>query len=136
MFGWGRFGRNRIYDEDTGKDLSITDGTWIITMGQFGFFGFLAEFGLLSLAVVRATSALKYTQTAHDQVFLAALALILAINMIDLLPNSSLSPWTWLLAGALLGRAEALRARARKPKKVRNAKLPLFEQSAPGRLNL
>jgi hypothetical protein len=30
--------------------------------------------------------------------------------MIDLLPNASLSPWTWLLAGALVGRAEALRA--------------------------
>ncbi len=82
-------------------------------MGQFGFFGFLAEFGLLGLAVVRAASALRFVETERERVFLAALALILAINMIDLLPNSSLSPWTWLVAGALLGRAEALRALAR-----------------------
>src|SRR5438445_7147435 len=26
MFGWGRYGRNRVYEEDTGKDLSLTDG--------------------------------------------------------------------------------------------------------------
>jgi hypothetical protein len=112
VFGWGRFGRNRIYDEDSGRDISITDGRWIITMGAFGFFGFLAEFGLLSLAVVRAASAFKYAQSTQEQVFLAALALILAVNVIDLVPNSSLSPWTWLLTGALLGRAESLYALA------------------------
>src|SRR5262249_55952924 len=112
VFGWGRFGRNRVYDEDSGKDISITDGRWISTMGSFGFFGFLAEFGLLSFAVVRAASALRYAQSAQEQVFLAALALILAMNVIDLVPNSSLSPWTWLLTGALFGRAEQLYALA------------------------
>ena len=108
-FGWGRFGRNRVYDEESGRDLSVTDGRWIITMGQFGFIGFLAEFGLLALPIFRAISALKFAETAEEQLFLAALALIVAINIVDLLPNSSLSPWTWLLAGALLGRAEALK---------------------------
>jgi hypothetical protein len=98
-----------VFDDDTGDDVSVTDGRWIITMGQFGFVGFLAEFGLLALPIIRAASALKYAETAQDEVFLAALALILAINMIDLLPNSSISPWTWLIAGALLGRAEAAR---------------------------
>lgn len=112
VFGWGRFGRSRIYDDESGKDLSITDGRWIITMGQFGFFGFLAEFGLMSLAVVRAASAVRYAESTQEQVFLAALALILAMNVIDLLPNSSISSWSWLLTGALLGRAEALRASA------------------------
>jgi hypothetical protein len=43
---------------------------------------------------------------------LAALAIIVSVNIIDLLPNSGLIPWTWLLAGALLGRVEALRATA------------------------
>jgi hypothetical protein len=111
-FGWGRFGRSRIINEDSGKDDSITDGRWIITMGQFGFVGFLAEFGMLALAVVRAAAAFRFVESEREQIFLAALSLIVAINMIDLLPNASLSPWTWLLAGALLGRAEALRALA------------------------
>jgi hypothetical protein len=34
------------------------------------------------------------------------MALIVAISVVDLLPNASINPWTCLLAGALLGRAE------------------------------
>ena len=116
MFGWGRFGRNRVYDPETGKDLSVTDGRWIITLGVFGFAGFLAEFGLLALPVWRAASALKFTESLREQIFLSALALIVAISLVDLLPNASLSPWTWLLAGVLLGRTEALRADALAPR--------------------
>jgi hypothetical protein len=110
LFGWGRFGRNRVYDDESGRDVSVTDGRWVITMGQFGFVGFLAEFGLLALAVARAASAVRFAESVHEAVFLSALALIVAINVVDLLPNASISPWTWLLAGALLGRAEAMRA--------------------------
>jgi hypothetical protein len=111
-FGWGRFGRSRIYNGWQGADSSITDGTWIITFGEFGLVGFVAEFGLLALAVFRAAMALKFAQTVRESGYLAALALIVAINIVDLLPNSSISPWTWLLVGALLGRAEALYAMA------------------------
>ena len=105
-FGWGRWGRGFIYD-DTGRNSSVTDGRWIITLGTYGLFGFIAEFGLLALSVFRAASALRFAGTDRDRRCLAALALIVAINMVDLLPNGFLSPWTWLLAGALLGRAEA-----------------------------
>ena len=112
-FGWGRFGRNRVYNGWDGGDSSITDGHWIITMGTFGIVGFVAEFGLLGLGVFRALRAVKWTQSTEEREYLAALALIVAISMIDLLPNSSIRPWTWLLAGALLGHAEALQVAAR-----------------------
>ena len=112
LFGWGRFGRSRIYDTD-GRDISRTDGLWIVTIGQFGLFGFVAEFGLLAFPVFRAASALRTAKVGPDRILLAALALILAINIFDLLPNAGLIPWTWLLAGALLGRAEALDVAAR-----------------------
>jgi hypothetical protein len=111
-FGWGRFGRNRVFDEETGDDISVTDGRWIITMGQFGIVGFLGEFGLLALSVVGAASAIRYARSDQEEVLMSALALMVAVNIIDLLPNSSISPWTWLLVGALLGRAEDLRALA------------------------
>ena len=84
-------------------------------MGQFGFIGFLANFGLLGLTVFRAASALRFAEPTRDRYFLAALSLIVAIYIFNLLPNSDLFPWTWLLAGALLGRAEALCAVAGKP---------------------
>src|SRR5262249_47623434 len=113
FFGWGRWGRNRIVNAETGRDASITDGLWILIMGQFGFVGFLAQFGLWALAVVRAGAALKSAESDRHATFLAALALIVAINLVDQLPNATTSPWSWLLAGALLGRAEnALGVRA------------------------
>jgi hypothetical protein len=106
FFGWGRWGRSLLYDQ--GRDVSITDGRWIITIGAYGLFGFLAEFGLLTLPVFRAASALKFARSTDEKVYLAALALVVAISEVDLLPNGFFSPWTCLLAGGLLGRAEAL----------------------------
>jgi hypothetical protein len=106
LFGWGRFGRSFLYDQ--GRDVSIRDGRWIITLGAYGLFGFLAEFGLLALPVFRAALALKFAESTNDRVYLSALALIVAVSVVDLLPNGFLSPWTCLLAGALSGRADAL----------------------------
>lgn len=114
LFGWGRFGRSRIYDPNTGKDISVTDGRWVIVIGQFGLIGFLAEFGLLAICVYRAASAFRLAQSAKDQLAFATLSLIVSINIFDLLPNSGLMPWTWLVAGALLGQAEALQLSRRR----------------------
>jgi hypothetical protein len=111
IFGWGRYGRSRFYDED-GRDLSISDGHWLITIGQFGILGFIAEFGLFALCVIRANRALRNTRSNREKIFLTALTLIVAINVVDLLPNSSLLPITWLFSGALLGRAESLKQAA------------------------
>ena len=108
-FGWGRYGRSRVYKGYLGSDISITDGYWIIILGQFGVFGFVGTFGLLALAVFRAAMALKFAPTMREAVLLSALAVIVAFNIVDMLPNASMSPWTWLLVGALVGRAEALR---------------------------
>ncbi|KRR27881.1 hypothetical protein CQ14_08565 [Bradyrhizobium lablabi] len=117
LFGWGRYGRNRVYEENFGKDISITDGAWIQVLGQFGIIGFAAQFGLLALPVFRAMSAFRFVGSARDRVSLAVLALIVALNLIEQIPNSSMSSWNWLLAGALLGRAEYLKAVASSPRK-------------------
>jgi hypothetical protein len=108
FFGWGRFGRNRVYNVESGKDESITDGRWVITLGQFGLFGFIAEFGLLTYGVFRAATTYRLAKTLDERLFLTSLSLIVAINILDLLPNSGLVPWTWLMAGSLVGRAEVL----------------------------
>ncbi len=110
-FGWGRFGRSLIYD-NYGNLINPPDGAWIVVMGTFGFFGFLGQFGLLALTVFRAALALKFVDSVQQSTFFAALALIVAINVFNLLPNSAMGPWNWLFAGALLGRAETLRVSA------------------------
>ena len=141
VFGWGRYGRNRVYD-DWSNDQTVTDGRWIITIGQFGLFGFFAEFGLLALPVFFALKAIRVTSTARESLFLATLSLVIAANVIDLLPNASLSSWSWLLAGALLGRSETLifeaaRRKRRDPSRVFKRRVhrePLHPFSTSGAL--
>lgn len=118
-FGWGRYGRNRVYHGWQGGDSSITDGFWIITLGSFGIVGFLATFGALALSVFRAAAALRYAPNMRDAVCLSALALIVAFNIFDMLPNAPDTPYLWLITGALFGRAEALRAASRQRVQVR-----------------
>lgn len=108
LFGWGGWGRNRVFNEETGIDETVTDGRWIITFGQFGVLGFIAEFGLLSITVFRAKKASLLLKSKPEKTLLAAHALLIGIIMLDQLPNSSLAPWLWLLAGILLGRSEAI----------------------------
>lgn len=95
-FGWGPWGRSRLYNEK-GEDYAKTDGIWVILMGVGGWFGYLAQFGLLCLPLVAGIARRNI-----DPV-IPALSLVMAANLIDMIPNSSLSPLSWLIAGALTG---------------------------------
>jgi len=101
--GWGGWGRPLIYDETTGRMLSVTDGAWIIVIGQGGWLRYLGVFGLLSLPIL-----LLWTRFGSLRPGLATigLSLVLAAGLVDLLPNATLTPVTWLLAGALAGRVQ------------------------------
>ena len=106
-FGWGGYARNLIHDPISGRAVTIPDGEWIIQIGSYGWLGYLAQFGLLCLPLwlLGRAALTRGTRIAPE---VAALALILAFNLADLLPNATLVPLTWLMAGALLGHAEAL----------------------------
>ncbi|WGW04448.1 hypothetical protein [Tropicibacter oceani] len=110
VFGWGSWGRNHILDPVSGNILTVTDGRWIIVIGVYGWVGFLAEFGLLVWPLILLwREAVAQRQVAVSP-FIAPMSLILAINIFDMLPNATLTPLTWLIAGALTGYAEQLRA--------------------------
>lgn len=112
LFGWGGYGRNLIHDPETGRVLSVSDGMWIIRLGMNGWLGYIAEFGLLVMPLLLlARQALRQPPALA----VAALALIYGANLLDLLPNATLVPLTWLIGGALLGQAEALRASGDQP---------------------
>ncbi|SHH18472.1 hypothetical protein SAMN05444003_2363 [Cognatiyoonia sediminum] len=107
IFGWGGWGRQRVYD-DRGRSAVTLDGRWVIVIGTGGWIRYLAEFGLLTLPILllwRRRNKLGVTLTT------SCLAILLAGNTVDLLPNSSLTPVTWILAGALIGRLEIGRDR-------------------------
>jgi len=57
--------------------------------------------------------------------FVCTVVLLLAANLLDMLPNDTLIPFTWLMAGAVLGHAEALAiARRAAHKAAFSARLP------------
>lgn len=109
LFGWGSWGRNHIMHPVTGEILTVTDGRWIILIGVFGWAGYLAEFGLLALPILMLWRDAGRAPRGSFTPYLGPMAVLLAINIVDMLPNATLTPLTWMLAGALLGYAEHLR---------------------------
>jgi hypothetical protein len=107
-FGWGGFGRNRIFDKWTGKDISITDGGWIIEFGAYGWFGYLSFFGLLCLAQFRALRGVG-REVSQASIARAGLALLLAVYVLDQIPNGGELPLVFLLGGAISSSAGAVR---------------------------
>ena len=99
VFGWGSWGRSRVYSADDGSDLSVTDGAWIITLGSWGWAGYLAMFGLLCSGCARLLWRRKHL--GPISVATAALCVLLTLNLLDSIPNASIRPITWLLAGAI-----------------------------------
>lgn len=115
LFGWGTYGRNRVFDEN-GNDISVTDGAWVILFGVFGWVGYLARFGLLTIPILLLM--LRRRDDLHPAS--AALCVALAANLLDLLPNAGLTPITWLMAGAVVGRLELGRIEDEAPAAVRD----------------
>lgn len=108
FFGWGGWGRNRIYSKWDGRDLSVTDGRWIAELGTNGWMGFLFYYAILLTPLYYALKTFKYIKEPKDQVYFAALSIILAICIIDSIPNTGMGPMHLFLAGILLGQAEFL----------------------------
>lgn len=108
VFGWGGFGRNHVYDLETGRNISVIDGRWLAVFGMFGWAGYFAEFGLLVLPVLLLWRRSRSREIDALSPYVSGLCLIYAVNVLDLLPNATLVPLTWLMAGAILGYAESL----------------------------
>lgn len=109
-FGWGGYGRNLLYDPHSGNNLTIADGYWIIVLGIYGWVGYLAEFGLMVLPLLLLAREVAGRAAPALPLAIGTLALIHTVNLVDLLPNATSIPFTWLMAGTLLGQAERLRA--------------------------
>lgn len=120
--GWGGWGRFFPHDPESGRTSVVVDGMWIITIANFGWLGYAALFGLLALPLWSIWWQARQVATPPPAT-VTILALILAVNMVDLLPNATLVPLTWLIAGALLGHAEGLARDAARQRARRMAAL-------------
>lgn len=110
FFGWGGWGRSRVYDAETGEDLSVTDGAWAISLGTSGWFGFMSTFLFLfvPLWILYRKNKQMYFDSNQEKILIAGHSVVVALIMIDQLPNASLNPLYWFLAGSLLGRTQVL----------------------------
>lgn len=120
LAGWGLWGRSRVYNPETGGDMSTTDGSWVIVIGVYGWIGYLGQFGLLcGGAILMWRRHQKFGLDMLD----AGLVVILAANLVDLIPNSSGMPVMWLLTGAIWARLEYTAAHPPRPVSARRARL-------------
>ncbi|WP_132830654.1 hypothetical protein [Antarcticimicrobium sediminis] len=122
-FGWAGWGRNLLFDPNSGKILTVPDGRWIIVFGVYGWIGYIAEMGLLALPLLLLWWSTRKSLPERFSPYANTVAVILAVNMIDMLLNATLIPLTWLCTGALLGYAETL---GRKPRFGSTGPGPLF----------
>lgn len=109
LFGWGGWGRNLVREIETGEILTIPDGRWILTFGTYGWIGYLSEMGLLALPLLLLGWYSRKSAGQAISPLTAAVALCLAITLVDMLLNDTLVPIVWLMAGAVLGHAERIR---------------------------
>lgn len=107
-FGWSGWGRNRMYDE-YGKDITATDGRWIIEFGTKGALGFIFYYAILLIPLFYAAKSINIIQEPKEKIYFATLAIILAIGILDSILNTGMMAIHFLLAGALLGQAEILK---------------------------
>ena len=80
--------------------ISTTDGIWIIIIGMFGWIGYIGRFGLLTAPIL--FYAMRQRQFGPSLIT-PGLMMVLAANLIDLLPNAGLVNYVWLMAGAVAG---------------------------------
>lgn len=100
-FGWGIWGRSRPMTDQTGVGTAVTDGYWMLVLGEDGWLGYIACFGLMGLPVLFAYKGVS--RSGEKSQSTAGMAMVLAFIILDQLPNDSMRPWVWLISGSLIG---------------------------------
>jgi hypothetical protein len=92
IFGWGRWARSHVYDA-SGKDISITDGLWVIALGESGLVGLIAISATLLLPTLLLWKRMpSYYWFQPQTAGLAALAMLAVLHMTDNLFNAMVNP--------------------------------------------
>jgi len=104
LFGWGGWGRARVYDE-TGKDITVTDSLWIIAFGDRGLVGVISvTAAMLILPVVFCLWGYPVRLWAHPVASPAILLVtIITLYMVDCVLNALINPIYVLAMGGVSG---------------------------------
>lgn len=118
-FGWGAFGRALHYHPKSGKQTTIPDGDWALTIGTYGFVGFLGKYLLMLLPIFVVARRLRAISRRSDRALLGGLALILAFFAFDHIPNTCAHCLPFLFAGVLMGTSSGLIEQAARRRRLR-----------------
>jgi hypothetical protein len=101
IFGWGGWGRSRVMN-DEGKDISITDGFWVIEFGAHGVLALVSVYVymLLPLWTTLGRASARHLNT-RQMAPLIVLGVATALYPIDCLLNSMVNPVFILTGGAV-----------------------------------
>jgi hypothetical protein len=99
--GWSRWGRSRVYDEN-GRDISVTDGMWIIVLGTSGVIGLVLLLSLLTLPALLLVGRTPARVWADPRVApAAALAVSIGLWAVDNQFNGMMSPLFPVMCGSV-----------------------------------
>jgi len=115
VFGWGGSSRAWVFNENTGESKLIPDGYWVLSLGHRGVVGWASEFGLMIVPVWVATRRMRRVASRRDQILLAGLTLIVAMRLVDMIPNGRWTSLPIFLGGALHSCSAALSRRVVRP---------------------
>jgi len=102
VFGWGGWGRNRVFDRE-GKDITVTDGLWIIALGERGMYGLAALSATLLAPGLRGVAVFPIRVWANPRFAPAAvLTVVLVLYAVDSLLNAMVNPVMMLVAGGVM----------------------------------
>ena len=101
FLGWGGWSRSHVYDLDD-KDITISDGLWIISLGERGFVG-LGAFILMVIGSAYLVWRRIPTAFWSDPACSGAVALMVVITvyMVDGIVNATFSPIACISTGAI-----------------------------------
>lgn len=103
IFGWGGWGRSRV-DDDYGRDITVTDGMWIIEYGSHGLFGLISKYSIMLLPLILLTFHYPHKAIHTDNLAPAfSLAVCIVLFSIDSLLNDMPNPILIVASGALAG---------------------------------
>lgn len=108
IFGWGGWGRARVYEENwAGElvDITATDSLWIITFGNHGYVGLISlTTAMLLPVIIFCCGRYPAKYWSHRQVAPAAvIAVVVVLYMLDCTLNAMLNPVFTLACGGISG---------------------------------
>lgn len=106
IFGWGGWGRNRIYEQRWGEivDVAKPDSLWIITFGTSGLVGLFSLMTAMLLPVAVLIGWRYPTHFCNPNVApVVAVAVVVILYMADNLINSMFNPVFPLANGGIAG---------------------------------